>query len=229
MFSDAGNSVGMTTNGARTVRYYEEISKYMTYIVFSHHPSFADPLLLDKAIAASKNSIVTISVMFDSRYFAESLEFFEKIRSMKLNLSVQPVRINDWTGVANTAGRDYTEEQLTILTNLFPQHAVVHPTPKNPPITGGIAKYSDGSTKHVQAQVLINNYETNFLGWDCNIGIESFYVGFDGTIKTGNCMSAKRIGKIQDFDKIDWPTKSFICPQTFCHCTTDVYVSKRKR
>lgn len=228
MFSNAGNSIGMTTNGARTVRYYEEISKYMSYMVFSHHPSFADPLLIDKALAAAQNTIVTVSVMFDSRYFDETLEFFEKGKSANLNISIQPVRIHDWTGVKNTAGRDYTEEQLSILTNLQPHHAPNPVKPKNPPLTGGLLKYHTGKIENFHAQTLINNHQTNFLGWDCKIGLESFYVAYDGTVRTGNCISSKKIGEIQDFDNIQWPTKSFICPQTFCHCTTDVYVSKRK-
>jgi len=226
LYSDSGNPTGMTTNGARTIRYYDEISKYMSYIVMSYHPSFEDPELLDKALACSKNTLTTISVMFDSRYFNKSLEFYEKAKIYS-SISLQPIMIQYWPGVETTAGRDYTEDQLSILKNLTTIEASEITMPKNLGEMGGIATYDNGTISRFDAQILINNKKTNFFGWECDIGMESLFVRYDGTIKTANCNSAKIIGNLNKFEEIEWPDKTFICPQTFCHCTTDVYVSKR--
>lgn len=226
-FSDAGHSVGMTSNGARTVRYFRDISQYLSYIVLSYHPSFEDPELIDKALACAENTYCTISVMFDSRHFDKALAFFNKIREYP-SLSAQAIRIHDWN-VGNTYGRDYTEEQLEILKNLSRIIAKKAVKPKITNPVEGILVYNDGKEENFNAQILINNHQTIFYGWECNVGLESLYVKFDGMIRLANCPSSTIIGNIRDFDNIRWPDKPFVCPQNFlCHCTTDVYIPKRK-
>jgi len=226
MFSDAGHPVGMTTNGARTVRYFSELAQYMSYIVMSYHPSFEDPELLDKALACAEHTRVTVAVMMDSRHFDQSLAMYYKLRTYDI-LRVEPWRITPWIK-NSTVGCDYTEDQLRILSSLSTKDAKGSAIPKNEGTMGATFYFEDGTTEKSNAQDLINAKLTNFYGWECDIGLNSLYVRLDGGIRTGNCISSDYIGNIQNYRDIQWPTKSFICPQTFCHCTTDVYVSKRK-
>jgi organic radical activating enzyme len=226
-FSDAGHPVGMTTNGARTVRYFEDISQYMSYIVMSYHPSFEDPELLEKAYACAKNTITTVSIMFDSRHFDKSLAMYYRIAEENI-VSVQPVKVHDWIP-GNTLGRDYTHEQLFILDHLPRVTSSNTTIPKVIGITGAEAFYEDGTHEpNLNAQVLINSNKTNFEGWSCNIGLESLYVKFDGLIRRGNCITSPIIGKIQDVENIRWPIDPIVCRQNYCNCSTDVYVSKQK-
>jgi organic radical activating enzyme len=225
MFSDAGHPVGMTTNGARTVRYFEEISQYMSYIVMSYHPSFEDPELLEKALACAKHTRTTVAVMMDSRHFNQSLAMYYKLCEHDI-LRVEPWRITPWIK-DSTAGCDYTEAQLQILSSLPSKKAKNSAVPKNEGTMGATFYFDDGSEQTSNAQDLINEKLTNFYGWECDIGLNSLYVRLDGGVRLGNCISSSYIGNIQNYKDIQWPTKSFICPQTFCHCTTDVYVSKR--
>jgi organic radical activating enzyme len=226
MFSDAGHPVGITTNGARTVRYFDEVSQYLSYVVMSYHPSFIDPELEEKALACAKHTLTTVSVMMDSRYFEQSLEMFHRLCKHD-NLSVEHVRIQSWR--ANThEGSDYTPEQIIIMDSLVRHNANQSVRPKNPGLTGAVALYDDGTISSLDAQKIINGNNTNFQGWECNIGLESLYVKWDGVIRRGNCISSPVIGILQNIDNILWPINSFVCPQTFCNCTTDVYVSKRK-
>jgi len=226
-FSDAGHPVGMTTNGARTVRYFEDISQYMSYIVMSYHPSFEDPELLEKAYACAKNTITTVSIMFDSRHFDKSLAMYYRIAEENI-VSVQPVKVHDWN-TGNTLGRDYTHEQLFILDHLPRVTSSNTTMPKVIGITGAEAFYEDGTHEpNLNAQVLINSNKTNFEGWSCNIGLESLYVKFDGLIRRGNCITSPIIGKIQDIENVRWPFDPIVCRQNYCNCSTDVYVSKQK-
>ena len=227
LFSDAGHPVGMTTNGARTVRYFEDLAPLMSYVVMSYHPSFEDLELIEKAEACARHTHTTVSIMMDSRHFEKSLSLYEKIKHSHPSLSIQPIRIMNW-GVRSTLGRDYTPEQEQILERLTRVDAtqVVHP--KNPGISGATAHYDNGIEQELQAQQLINDQQTNFQGWDCDIGLNSLYIRYDGVIRLANCVGSDVIGKLQDFNAIKWPTTPFICPQTFCNCTTDVYISKRQ-
>lgn len=226
LFSDAGHPVGVTTNGARTVRYYDDIAQYMSYIVMSYHPSFEDPELEEKALACAQHTPTIVTVMMDSRHFDKSLEMFYKLIKHD-NLSVEHVRIQNWRAKTHE-GSDYTPEQIRIM-NSLPRHAATRSVqPKYRGYTGAIAFYDDGRQAGLDAQKIINENNTNFQGWECDIGLESLYVKYDGVIRRGNCLSSPILGKIQELENMSWPTNSFICPQNFCNCTTDVYVSKRK-
>ena len=226
MYSDRGHPVGMTTNGARTIRYYEDIAPYMSYIVLSYHPSFDDPLLLEKAKACVKTTPTCISVMMDSRHLDKALGMYNRIIEDG-TVNVEPVRITDW-GVGNSLGRDYTSEQERAMSNLSVVHDFKQPKPRNESLTGAIGTYDNGIKMRINAADMIYNNETNFQGWECDIGLESLHIRYDGRIRTANCNSSDWIGKITDVPGIQWPTRSKICPQNFCHCTTDVYVSKRR-
>jgi organic radical activating enzyme len=223
-FSNAGHPVGMTTNGARSVRYFEDISQYMSYIVMSYHPSFEDPKLLEKAYTCAKNTITTMSIMFDSRQFDKCLAMYNKVVEEGI-ISVEPVKIQDW-GTGNSLGREYTSDHLRIIDSL---HKVKRPgpLPKNKILTGAEAFFDDGShNPNLNAQELINSGKTNFEGWTCNIGLESLYVRYDGMIRKGNCITSQFIGKLQNVQDIIWPSTPAVCCQNYCNCTTDIFVSK---
>lgn len=226
MYSDAGHPVGMTTNGARTARYFEDIAQYMSYIVMSFHPSFEDPDFLEKALACARHTPTVISVMMDSRHFDHSLRMFYEFAKYP-SLSVEHVRIQNWRAQTHE-GSDYTPAQIEIMDNLVRVNATQITSPKVRGYTGATAFYDDGSSESLHAQKIINENQTDFSGWECDIGLESLYVKYDGIIRKGNCISSPIIGKLQELDKVQWPVGSFICPQNFCNCTTDVYVSKRK-
>lgn len=226
MFSDRGHSVGVTTNGARTVSYYDKIAPDLSYIVMSWHPSFEDPDFVEKALACAKHTWVTVSVMMDSRHFDRSLAMYKELQKHK-SLGVEAVRITSWTpGI--TVGSEYTPEQIDIINKLEYVSATEFATPKNITPDGPWFIFDDGYQSRMDAQELINTNQTNFVGWECDIGLESLYLHYDGELRMGNCRSAPIIGSLQDIDNIKWPTKSFICPQTHCRCTSDVNVSKRK-
>lgn len=226
MFSDAGHTVGVTTNGARTADYYRDVCQYLSYVVLSYHPSYDDPKFIEKALACAEKTHVTISVMMDSRYFQRSVDMYHKLLEYKV-LGVESVKVASWTpGI--TIGGEYTESQIEIIDSLTYRKEESTIKVKNPNTGRSIFIYEDGSQKNVSAQDLINAGKTNFLGWDCDIGLESLLIHYHGEIRTGNCDSALTIGNIRAPENIDWPKNPFICPQTYCRCTSDVNVSKRK-
>jgi organic radical activating enzyme len=229
--------IGISSNASRSARYYSDIAEYLDYIVLSYHPSFHDDEFTDKVLACSEKTTTTVSVMMDSRYFDKSVEMYNRL--LKMNISnAETVRIISWFDDDNV-GHEYTDEHEEIM-RIMPRSSPEYSIPllakkrfyklKRGKSYGNGAKYicNDGSTGHVAAQELINRQNNNFYGWECDIGLESLYIKYDGIIKTANCFSSPTIGRIQDLENIKWPTASTICPQTFCHCTTDLYVSKRK-
>jgi organic radical activating enzyme len=225
MFSDKGHPVGITTNGARTIQFFEKISPYLTYIVMSYHPSYHDDNFVKKVIACSKRTPTSVSIIMDSRYFDQALEMYHTIVDLA-DVEVELKIVNDWIR-ESTVGRDYTAEQLEKIKSI--PHKIISNKikPKNKLLMKSTAYYDSGESTAVDAQRIINEGKDNFFGWSCNIGLESLFVNFDGKIKKANCASAEYLGDIQHLDDVQWPSKPVICPQTYCDCATDIYVSKQ--
>jgi organic radical activating enzyme len=233
MFYQAGHPVGITSNGSRTVRYYESLAKKLSYVCLSYHPSFPDHDFVNKALVCGDYTRTVVHVMMDSRYFDQCMQKYHEFCSYE-TLIVEPVRINEWLP-GNKDGRDYTPKQLDILKNLPGKG----PTLKHPKRTTkriksliGADFYMDDGTVESDgnAQVLMNQGKNRFKGWQCNIGIESLFVHYYGAIQRGNCPVGEPtfIGNVKDLDAVNWPSDPVICTEEFCICTTDIAVSKKK-
>jgi organic radical activating enzyme len=230
MFHSAGHTVGITTNGARSVRYIEEIAPFLSYICFSYHPQYDDPKLVDKVLAASNHTHVSVRVMMDDRYWERSKLMYERL------LGYQEIRVETVKILPEMADRhigdNYTDEQIQWLAQNTGRHATLHPyIQKNPnwrqSKTGTIFYYDNGDIdKSGDTNYLINTGQNDFRGWACNIGLESLFVHFNGWVKKGNCFQGGDLFHIDNHEKFDLPTNAEICLQHICHCGTDVMISK---
>lgn len=227
MFHDSGHTVGITSNGARTPRFWEEISPLLSYICFSFHPSYEDPQFLEKALLSAQYTWVTVRVMMDSRHWDRSVAMYEECCKHG-NLFVEPVRILPEVSERHV-GDDYTPQQLEWMrTNIVKNRSI---TIKNP--AAKVAKigadffYDDGSCDlSGSSNELINTGQTDFRGWSCNIGLESLFVHWDGIVKKGNCNQGGDLFHINEHEKHQLPTSAEICFQNLCSCGTDVLISK---
>lgn len=229
MFYDRKNTITITTNGARSARYYTDLSKYVNSFSFSWHPSFEDPNFLEKALAAAKNSLVNVRVMMDTRYWDHAVAFYTSLLKEK-KVSVEPVRLQDW-GTGTTLGRDYTTEQLEWFNHNHRRPAGLLTHLKHGGLyIGANYYYADGKVDKSGSDPinLINRQENDFRGWMCNIGLESLFVHWDGDIQRANCRQGnpRIIGNINNPELIQWPTAPEVCVQHECHCATDVAITK---
>lgn len=236
MFYSRGHGISLTTNGARSVRYYEKISKNINSISFSFHPSFEDPKFLEKALAANEYTRVSVRVMMDTRYWDRCIDFYNKALTHP-GISVEAVRIQDWS-VPTTEGRDYTEEQLRWFegrpTRYPSRDYELSVTNQHRLSVKGLKMRSlfykdDGTVESISPILIINEKLNDFCGWVCNIGLESLFIHYDGDIQRGNCRQGtptRIIGNINRPEEIQWPVDPEICLQRECHCSTDVLITK---
>lgn len=228
LFYDNGHTIGVTSNGARTVRYWEEISKFLNYTCFSYHPEFPDPLFLDKVRAASKNTPITVRIMMLPSKWDECEELYFKIAK---EFTVEPVRILNWSGRDQSA-HIYSEKQLNWFEN---NTRIAMPQPElkriiTHPEIGATFYFDDGSIeKNPNTVDYINRGLTNFNGYRCEVGLKSLFIDFQGDVYLGNCAITGQVGTIQDPDNIKWQSTPVICNKLICHCTTDVNINKRAR
>jgi len=232
-FTDRGHSVGLTSNGVRTIRYYEELAPMLEYLCLSWHPDPEDPDFLDKVQAASQHCFTKINLMMPANHWEKSVAMHEQIKST--NLTWDPVRITQWhdqpRGSASIA---YTEQQLEwFVSNNGRVHAwdtiKKYSQQINKPIPLNSKIITDQGETQLDPIRLINTDRNSFKGWKCSQGLESLFLQYTGEIGMSNCGQNRNIGWIQDLDQVKWPEHDQICGLDRCSCVTDIYLSKHRQ
>lgn len=234
IFYNSQHTVGITTNGARTVRYWEEISPKLSYICFSYHPSHEDLNFLEKVKVASKQTLVTVRIMMDSRHWDKSVEMYRRCCEMD-EISVEPVRILPEMARAENIGEKYTEEQEKILLSLPFKDMDYDPRSENPNFKftrlNATLYYDDGSVDRngtISSNRLITEGKNKFTGWRCAAGLESLFISQSGHVKIANCLQGGFKFHINDHKEYELPKQWVTCNQPLCFCGTDFLISKEK-
>ena len=230
------HTVGLTTNGIRTVRYWEEISPKLSYICFSYHPSSDDPDFLEKVKVASKYTLVTVRIMMDSRHWDKAYEMYQRCCEID-TIAVDAVRILSEIAQDTNIGETYTAEQENILlsldrkemkTDIITDILKVNPTWKLSSMRSDYY-FDDESVEYVG---LPNKYITEgknkFAGWYCAAGLESLYISYTGDVQLANCAQGGIKFHINNHENYELPNSWVICNQPLCFCGTDFQISKER-
>lgn len=228
-FYSKGHTIGITSNAAKTIRYWAEIAPYLSYISFSYHPEFADKNFVKKARVASLSTSVTTRVMMHPSFWNHCVEVFESLL-LEDSFGVEFVRIIDWGGGSDRYASYYNDKQLLWFEENEKRmiYKNIDPLPKNRlPNLGSNYYFDNGVIESVTNVVsLVNKGLTNFYGYECEIGLKSLFINHQGYVYLGNCNQNGSIGHINNPQNIKWPKKSVICTKHLCHCTSDVSISK---
>lgn len=228
IFHNAGHTIGATSNAAKPAYYWEDISKYLSYICFSYHPEFPDKDFLEKISKAGRNTFVTARVMMHPKHWDHCLEVYKKLLEIEY-IFVEPVRIFNWNGGSDPAASEYSQEQLDWFKNSIREkyRDTSHLKHVKVPNIMSIFHFDNGEVVNSPNTVdLINAGLTNFNGYTCEIGLKELFINEQGDVYLGNCMLGSPIGNINAPEDINWPTKPAICTKNLCHCTTSVNINK---
>ena len=231
---DRNGTITLTTNLAKSAKWWGKIASKMSSLGCSYHPEFMltqndEDLFFEKIAVTSKLTGVSIRVMMHPDYWDKCMAFYNRMKDSDLTVSVEIVRILDNFGIGDPfCVINYTEEQDRLLNETPP----IQRWPKLPSTFRHIDRMSEivevSNTKDKLSYELVsgltNSQNTNFEGWTCNIGLESLFVHYNGNVIRGNCGVGGCIGNINT--SINWPTTSIICNKNECHCATDVLLSK---
>lgn len=217
LFKDAGHTIGISSNAAKTVRYWEDISKNLDYILFSWHSEFIDPNFEEKVTVSAKNTFVMVKVMMHPKHWDKCIEAYNHYYALD-NVFVEAVRIMGPVG-------NYSEEQF----NWF--DTGTHPPKENFKFPVDIKSdyYLDDGTVMYKPTVnyFISRGMTNFNNYTCEIGIKSLYVDWKGDIKKAYCGVDGIIGNINTPEEITWPNGPVNCNiDGLCVCGADVIINK---
>jgi hypothetical protein len=231
-FNKSGNTIGLTSNGIKSTKYWENISKYLYYACFSYHPEFPVKDFKQKVIVSSLNTFVTVRIMMLPSMWNHCVEVFNSFYDIP-TIFIEPVRILDFGG-ENRGAHIYSEDQLEWFKNTENMNghkkSMNHLMEKHKPVEiDSYYEFSDGITlsgSEANSVNFVNAGLTNFEGYTCEVGLKSLFVLYDGKIKRGNCMVGGFIGEIGDVENIHWPIDPVTCTDKICHCASDIAINK---
>lgn len=234
MLYDNGHHIQVTTNGARTIRYWEKIAPMIDNISWSYHAAMMNEAdedeWIEKVAHCHTLTRCGIRVMMDSDNWDRCVNFVGKLKAADC-ANFEIVRIlADQAGTSNI-GEMYTEEMekwMTHYPNVY--HATTQPLDKPQPLNQLVEVHKTDGKIISDGEVDLNNIvltENNrFTGWACNIGLESLFIHYNGYVKKGNCLEGGQLFHLNEHENYELPNSGEICTRKSCMCTTDVKISK---
>lgn len=231
--------VGVISNGARTLRWWQEYGHLIDNATLSFHIAEAD---IDHTIAVADTLTqlgkkVTVLVLMDPDRWNEcvaAVEYMKLTSNEKWFIEVKTIVDTADIKVA------YTKEQQNYLLKEIKRMPGFFWFIKNSKLilTGLIRKYQsiatldDGSRLKATSSAYVSRGWDQFLGWDCSIGLETLYIKWDGSIK-GSCGQivygldySYNILDSNFVEEFNPEFKQSICSQRHCVCLPDTHVSK---
>lgn len=222
--------VTMTTNGSRTLRWWDQNADAFDKIRFSCHPNEVD---VDHYISVldlvfSKGISMNALVLMDPTNWDRSVEIIEKCKKSKYPWFLNAVEV--------FSQYQYTEEQRQYIAKCVKRRPSLwwilkHDIKsfKKPRVV-----FEDGKSKYIERNFLSLNDLNHFRGWSCNVGLDNINIQKDG-ILTGTC-NMKLYGKdfyynIYDLDfveKFNPELKPVICEVDNCWCQPEQLLDKKK-
>lgn len=233
--SSKGISLGMTTNASISPKFFERVGKDFYWMCFSFHPEKAD---IDRFLKNYKLvhdnpdiCLPTVRVMMhpDEKLWAKSIQLSEEIMKFP-NYSLEFVHILDDFGATarpHIYKHEYQNEFMKKATfqSQYNEYKVVK---EIPPIFNYTVVYDDGYEEKLHTNDLINKGMVNFKGWECSIGLEQLFINHVGEIFRAGCKVGGEVGHLSKIDSINFPSNPIICNKSFCHCGTDIQISKEQ-
>lgn len=244
--------ISLITNGSRTIRWWKDKGHLVDNVHLSHHVAQAD---LDHTIQVADimyelGKKITVKVLMDPQCWDEcvqAVDYLKKKSKHKWFITVAEViepesaSLNN-IRVINVDDLQYTKEQKNYMKwgvkrmpgiKWFWNHRDL--------ITNGEIRYTESiatleNNKKVRATsgTYINKNWNNFKGWSCNIGLESIFINYDGTLR-GSCgeylYGLDYYYNILDdnfTEKFNTELKPAICSKFNCICPPETHLSKKK-
>lgn len=225
MFDDILNritkfsSVGIITNGSRSVEWWKKLKTLPDRITISLHPEFTK---MEKIIDLSRYLLehkvkLIYHLSADPNNWDKVKEMFETLDDSLKNHIIFKI-ITDLEKNQDRKVYEYSNDQL----NYIKEHQNFNEELFENFETDTRVLYEDETSDICNVQNLILNQKNKFLNWKCSAGINGIKINVDGNVYAGIC-SIKKLGKITDFNLLD---EYLNCDRSFCACPGDIRLTK---
>lgn len=210
-------SIQFTSNGSRTLRYWEAFDAPIDTLGFSFHPEFAkEQHYFNILRSLHKRYNVKIFLMLPPGSIDRIRKFFLDIENSDLEVDVAIKLIKDNSNNGLIAG--YTDEYFQFATNrIWKSKKSIIDTSQ--PLFNG---------EKFIPQNFVNTRRDKFKGWSCNVGIDRLSIEPNGDVYGSTCYITNPYGNIYDIDNLTLPTNPIICTKEYCGCGSDISISKEQ-
>jgi molybdenum cofactor biosynthesis enzyme MoaA len=224
-------TITMSSNGSRTLRWWEEHGQNFDEVMLSCHHESVDVTHISSVaeILYKKKVWTTAMVLMDPREWDRCVNIVEELKKNNSGWPITAVEIYHATVTYTDDQKKYISKSLKKFPNIF-----YYLKSKKNEYKNTTVYYNDGKSKKVDVNWLSLNDMNKFYGWSCNIGIDTLYINNDGAV-TAACgeflYNLKYKFNIfesnfkEKFKPILIPTT---CYQKSCHCQPEINCRKEK-
>lgn len=222
--------ITITTNGSRTLRWWDKNARTFDKIRLSCHPGQVDidhyidvcDLIYEKDVA------LNAMIMMDPINWGESISLIEKCKKSKHKWCISILEVY--------SNHNYTDDQKSYISKNVkrPASLLYSIRHKDFSFTKPRAVLDDGTVNKIERNFLSLNNLNRFEGWECNLGLDSINIHKDGKL-SGVC--GMKLYKEQfyyniydkDFkEKFNPDLEPVICELEKCYCQPEQLLNKRK-
>lgn len=232
-----GCDIGLTSNGSRPAKYWNELADHLNWTCLSYHPEYArdaEFLRVIEVLAPRTRLAVRLMMHHERSVWEKSIAFGERIRGLAADLPVfveyVPLQ-SDFSG-SERAPWEYADWQREFFarTNHFMHGAAA------PDVAAALARkrdvwdfyvvYDDGTREFCRPNEMVAYDRVNFQGWTCQAGRDLLFINAAGEVLRAGCKIGGRLGFLTD-RLLKFPTGPVVCDKNFCPCGTDILVAKQ--
>ena len=201
--------INVTTNGTRAPNWYAK--QPLDHIVFSLHFETEDWFRCLKNIIDTNELVdipIQVNVMTHHNHMKNVKTAVEMLETWKIKYVIRRIR---WTEKHDRFDdMRYDAEDLDWILS---KEATSLPNCE-----------VDGEY-YIHANDIIKKKQNQFKGWQCNIGLESLMINWNGEVHRATCRVGGSLGNIYK-GSFQIPTNSIKCTREWCTCAADIPITK---
>jgi len=209
--------VNLTTNGTRGSRWYLQNEMFFNHLVFSLHfeHDWKRIVQVINEFYDSTERDFFVNVMAHHDHMDSVRKVVKEFKEKGIKFAIRRLR---WTEGDHNVFDDmrYDGKDLEwILAN----DATVKPNT--------IVFKDQTEQLYLHANDVIKQKLNSFKGWECNAGIESLMINWDGDVHRATCRVGGSLGNIYT-GSFAVPTEPIECTRDWCTCAADIPLTKLK-
>jgi len=175
--------ISISTNGSRTLKWWDENGQNFDHTMISCHHQFVDPAHIIKVgdLLYSKNKSLSVKVLMDPTAWNQCVHLIETLKGSNKSWPIDAQEVHHHSIRYTEDQKKYLSKSLKRIPNVFWWLKAQTIPDKKSTVT-----FNDNSTKKVPHNWISLNSLNSFDGWKCNIGIDTLYIDKSGSIQ-GAC------------------------------------------
>jgi len=228
-----GCKINISTNGSRTLRWWEENRSAFDHVRISVHNEKANAEHIAKVadILYNGNVSVIASVLMDPFNWSQCIQNVEVLKNSKRKWLLTVSETIHPTITYNDDQKKFLNKRVIRHSSFWYRLKVLKD--KKPKYFSPTVEFQDGTTKKLDTHEIILNKWNFFKNWECNVGLDTVFVDSLGFVR-GSCGETLfqentkfNIKDIEFIDKFKPKKLPAVCSKNICICQDEANVNKK--